>query len=357
MSSPRTRVAQVTLAVLLFGATAGSAHAQPAPKGPAPTEPAKPDPAKPDKAQLAEAKKHMEAGAAFYNDPSGHKCEEAYREFLKAYELSKSLKALKALGICALVLERDGDAIERFETYLAEKGSQIEAADKAQVESDLKALKTAVAKVTFKSDRKGVRITDVRTPSSGSPVTNDYTIEDEQTLGIHPGRHTFTATVEGAPSLTWSTEITNGGTYEHTFDFAKAAQASGSGGPGDDPNKTKDAPKMERPIPLTVMILGGVTVALAVPTAIFMARASEKNSDYEAKNGSLPATELEGIRADVKTANVVADVFLGATVASLAATGFFYFTRPARPAERAAIVGVAPIVGTSGYGALVQGRF
>jgi hypothetical protein len=351
MSSPRKRLAAAAAVSLSIVAAAGAAGAQAPTKDGAKDAAKDAAPAKPDKAQLAEAKRHMEAGAAFYNDPSGHKCEEAYREFKKAYDLSGSLNALKAMGICALELERDGEAIERLEKYLEGKGAQIEAGDKAQVESDLKALRAAVARVTFKSDRSEVRITDVRTPSKGPQVTNDYALTGEQTLGIHPGRHTFTASAEGAPSLTWTVEIANGGTYDHMFDFSKAAASAGAGGAQPKPAET------ERPVPVTAFVFGGLTVALAVPTVIFMVRAGGKNSDYEAQNGKLPAAELTELRSDVKSANLVADIFLGATVASLAATGIFYFTRPSRPAEKTGAWAVAPTASRSGGGAVVIGRF
>src|ERR1051325_2887154 len=79
-----------------------------------------------DPAKLEQAKKHMTAGAAFYNDPSGHKCEEAIREFGKAYELSGSLNALRGMAICNLELERDGDAIAQYQAYLKGKGDKID---------------------------------------------------------------------------------------------------------------------------------------------------------------------------------------------------------------------------------------
>jgi hypothetical protein len=361
MVPSRSRIALGAAVLLAAAAVAGNAPAQPLPKGKG--QPAgasagdsakgsgKGDPAaKADPAKLQEAKKHMEAGAAFYNDPNGHKCEEAYREFKMAYELSGSLNALKAMGICALELERDGEAIERLEAYLAGKGDKIEASDKAQIESDLKALKAGVARVKLRSDRPSFRVTDVRTPSKGAQVTNDYAVEGEQTLGIHPGRHTFTATSEGAPPVTWTVEIANGSEHEHVFEFAKAADKP--------PDRPATPPAMERPVPVTVFVFGGLTVALAVPTAILMVRASGKNSDYEAQNGTLPAAALEQQRSDVKGANLVADIFLGATVASLAATGVFYFTRPSRPASTPGTGWqLTPVVGRSGGGAALVGTF
>ncbi|MEO5728898.1 MAG: hypothetical protein ABI134_17355, partial [Byssovorax sp.] len=112
----RSSLARVTAAITL--ATICSVAAPPAAFAQGKQHPAATDPAK-----LAEAKRHMQAGAAFYNDPSGHKCEEAIREFGKAYELSGSLNALKGQAVCNLELERDGEAIEQYTKYLAGKGA------------------------------------------------------------------------------------------------------------------------------------------------------------------------------------------------------------------------------------------
>ena len=106
----------------------------------------------------------MKAGAAFYNDPSGHKCEEALVEFRKAYALSESLNALKGMAVCNLELERDADAIDEYAAYVAGKGASLDAEEKAQVEADLNALRQAVATVTLRVDADGVRVVDVRTP-------------------------------------------------------------------------------------------------------------------------------------------------------------------------------------------------
>src|SRR5262249_12029943 len=159
----------------------------------------------------------------FYNDPSGHKCEEAIREFGKAYELSGSLNALKGMAICNLELERDGEAIEQYTGFLAGKGSGIDAAEKTQAEADLAALKAAAATVTLTVDKDVVKIPDVRTPARGYPVQNVYTLPaaGSKKIGLHPGQHLFTASVEGKPDLTWKVEIANGGTYEHAFEFLK----------------------------------------------------------------------------------------------------------------------------------------
>jgi hypothetical protein len=318
-----------------------------------------PVPVQTDAAQLEQAKQHMVAGAAFYNDPSGHKCEEALREFRKAYVLSGSLNALRGMGICALELERDGEAISLLERYLVAKGTAIDPADEKQVKADLAALKAAVARVTFEVDRPDVRITTVRTPARGYPVTNRYELAEGATeLGLHPGNYAITAATEGAAEMTWNVELANGTTTTHTFSWgrAEAAPAAPPAAPAPaEPTAADEAsPEGDRPVPATVWIFGGLTVALAVPTGIFMASASGAKSDFDAANGRAPAAELEDMRSDVTTMNLLSDVFLGATVASAAATTIFYLTRPEEPATATRVV---PVATTEGGGAFVTGTF
>lgn len=324
-------------------------------------------PAAPTPAQLAEAKTHMEAGAAFYNDPSGHKCEVAYREFKQAYDLSGSQNALKGMGTCALELELDGDAIEHYERYL-EKATNVAPADRAQIEKDLNALKAAVAWVTIQADHPNVAIVDVRTPSRGFSVTNHYTAQNGATkLGIHPGDHALTASVEGQPDQVWKIEIANGQAYSHTFSFAAPKSAPVVPVPPpvtkpatDAPPPVQDEPTTEkyRPTPVATWIFGGLTVALAVPTAILMVRAKGLNNDFKGVNGTLSADELNAQYRGVTSANLLADIFLGATAASLVTTGIIYLARPTRTREKVGrTFTVVPSFGAQSSGATAVGTF
>lgn len=341
MHLARPRGVQRTIGALLLGASLtlspGVASAQ-----------------APSAADLEQAKKHMEAGAAFYNDPSGHKCEPAVTEFAKAYQLSGSTKALRAQAICELELERDGDAIAHFEEFLRLAGDKIDAADRKQVESDLKALKAAVATVVLQTNQPGARLVATRQPSQGYPITNRYTVPAEGlTIGIHPGSYTFTASVDGFPDLSWQADVENGGRLERSLDFQKAPELPP--GPGGGPAPIAPTEK-ERPVPPTVWIFGGLTAALAVPTVIFMVSASSAKGDFDDRNGVGTAAELEDLRSTVVTNNLLADVFLGATVVSAAATAVFYFTRPEVDVTTTGWT-LVPAVAPSGGGAVFSATF
>lgn len=306
-----------------------------------------------DPEKVAEAKKHMQAGAAFYNDPSGHKCEEAYLEFKKAYDLVGTANPLKGMAVCSLELERDGDAIKEYEKYLQLKGTQVPADERAQIEADLKALRAALATVTLTSDRPGFRVVDVRTPATGYPVTNKYTASDASlSLGLHPGTHTFTASSDGAPDVVWKVEVANGATLSHAYDFAAAI--------AEEEQRKKDAaPKntttvVSRPVPTSVFVVGGLTIALAIPTAIFGVRALQKESDYKAQNGHEPIDAAQSQRDDVKSANLITDIFLGVTAVGLVTTTVLFVTRPTKTTPK---VGWSITPTTHGGAAELHGSF
>jgi hypothetical protein len=348
----RSAFARFTAAISLATICAVTAPAQAAP------------PAAKDSAKIEEAKKHMQAGAAFYNDPSGHKCEEALREFSKAYELSGSLNALKGEAVCNLELERDGEAIEQYTKYLAAKGAAIDPADKAQVETDLNTLRASAAFVTFSTAQEGVKISDVRTPAKGFPITNRYPLPTSgRKIGVHPGQHTFTASAEGAPDQTWTVEIVNGGKFEHTFDFSKRKPVVVESDKVEKPSEPRLV--KSRPVPASVFVAGGLTVALAVPLAIFGVGALSKGSAYKAANGTRPRAELDALASGVKSANLLTDIFLGATVASAAVTTILVLVRPTKmvpedpkaSGPRSARVHVLPTLGQDGGGAVVTGAF
>jgi hypothetical protein len=284
-------------------------------------------PAKPANPNLEQAKVHMAAGTSFYNEPPvGSKCEAAVVEFEKAFQLSGSWRALRALAICELYLERDGAARDHFEQVLSIGGNDIPADEKKQVSDDLARLKASIATLKVSINAPTGRLITTRQASDGKITTNRYPLAPSTTIGIHPGVYTFTAQTDGFPDVTWSAEVGNGATAEKLVEF-KAAPAVDPG-PGPRPGPGPAPKQFERPIPVTVWIFTGVAGAAAIGTGVFMGLAASAKSDFDAQNGVADATTLEDLRSDVITKNIVADVLLGTTIAAAGATLIFYFTRP-----------------------------
>jgi hypothetical protein len=136
-----------------------------------------------------EARTHFRAGVAFLKDPDGERPEEAYAEFKVAYQLSKSPKVLGNLGICAMKLERDGEAIEAFTKYVMEV-SDIDDGERRQVNQDIATLKASSVKVTIKVDKPRAALIDTRTPFKGAPIRNAYgPVDDTIEIVVRAGHH------------------------------------------------------------------------------------------------------------------------------------------------------------------------
>ena len=284
--------------------------------------------AQPADPNLEQAKVHMTAGTAFYKEaPVGHKCEEAASEFEKAYQLSGSWKALRALAICELLLERDAAAITHYEEVLTKGGKDVAEEDRKQITEDLNRLKASLATLTVTINKPAARLTATRQASDGSTKTNRFNLTATTALGIHPGVYTFTAAAEGFPDVTWTAEVGNGTKLERSVEFKVPETPPGGGGgtPGPTP---KPGPVIERPIPVTVWIFTGVTGAAAIGWGVTAGLSAAAKSDYDDQNGTASTATLEGLRDDVITKNIVADVLLGTTIAAAGTTLIFFFTRP-----------------------------
>ena len=83
-----------------------------------------------------EARRQFRAGVQLMEDPGGPRWEEAYRAFKAAFRASPSPKILGNLGLCAMKLERDGEAIAAYKRYLAEVGA-VAPAERKVVAADL----------------------------------------------------------------------------------------------------------------------------------------------------------------------------------------------------------------------------
>lgn len=166
-----------------------------------------------------EAQDHFNAGVSFLQDPDGARYEEAYREFKAAYAASPSWKILGNLGIAAMKLERDGEAVEAFRKYLAEGGTELDADERAQVERDLATLEASSATLDLTLP-EGATLLDERFPASGAAVQNSYGPGPSIKVGVHPGRHRLTARLEDKSSPVWEVELQPKGAKQHTFTFA-----------------------------------------------------------------------------------------------------------------------------------------
>jgi hypothetical protein len=298
-----------------------------------------------------ESRRHFKAGVLLLEDPKTPRYEEAYREFKEAFRASPSYKILGNLGICAMKLERDDEAIAAFEKYLAEV-TDLDAEERAQIEKDLVTLRTGVVHVDVASDPPGAMIRDERVPVQGERVTNSYGPLDGPTrLGIHQGHHRMTARLPGRPDVEWEIEATGRDVGSHVFTFAPIAEA----GPPV-PVVPPPAAPLVRPIPARVYVGLGVTLAAAAGATITGISALSSHDDYVRLNDGKHQAEANDARDTGRRLNVISDVFLGAAVVAGSLTAVLYFTRPSIEARPRAWR-MAPMYARDGGGLMLEGAF
>jgi hypothetical protein len=297
-----------------------------------------------DVAITPEARTHFAAGVALLKDPSAPRYEEAYREFKAAYAAAPSYKVLGNLGLCAMKIERDQEAIDAYETYLKLAGPELTPPGRQQIETDLLTLKAGVVKVTVSSEPPGATIMDVRIPIRESEVHNSYgQATAPLTLGLRRGHHIVTARLLGYRDAIWEFEASAGDNLPPQVLKLVPTEVT----PAKEPDKTGRAVTYERPIPKYVYVSGGVSATLLVAGTVFGLVALKEHSDFSSINNGQNASGASSDRSLGVTLNALTDVSLGVGIVAAGVTTYLLLTRPTVERTSAGSPG-AHAVATSG---------
>lgn len=254
--------------------------------------------------QMAEARRQFQAGVNLLDDPDGARYEEAYHAFKKAYELSKSPKVLGNIGFCSMKLERDGEAIDAYASYLRDS-KDIEPRERAQIERDLATLSSTVA--TFKATLKkpagaSAVLIDTREQTRGAPIVNSYPFTGtEVSIRVRPGRHVFKVKGDDGESVIHEITLEPTSTKAHEFTFAPRIVA-----PPPDATAPRARPSYAGPIILGALGLAGI--GTGVVTGL-MARGKTDDIEASCPGNLCPGTyDLTSGRSEAKTLGTIADV-------------------------------------------------
>jgi hypothetical protein len=299
-----------------------------------------------------QARAHFQAGVNSLQDPDGARYEEAYREFKAAYQASPSWKILGNLGIAAMKLERDGEAIEAFQKYLSGGAATLAPEEREQFQRDLGTLQAGVVKLSIDVNLPGVTISDERVPVTGSVVRNTY-VPDGQHLevGVRAGHHKITATAPGYAPAVWEMEAVSGAAQTHAFELQRLVPTTGPT-PGDGPTRSA-----ERPTPTGVYVGLAATGVFAVGAGVMGALALSKNSEFDDANKGRNVSNAKDLHDSVQTFNLVTDVLIGAAVVSAGVTTYLYFSRPKADVPASAWLRVQPQVGLHTTTLQLEGAF
>lgn len=266
-----------------------------------------------------EARKHFKVGISYLQDPEGERFEEAYGEFKRAYELSQSPKVLGNMGLCAMKLERDGEAINSYTRYLREV-PDIEPDERAQIERDLPALEASAVHLSIQVGPANASLTDTRYPAQGANIRNVYTpTPGSSEIVVRAGHHVMTLSVNAQTVASWEFTAEPGSKLGHDFSVANAPAKPGTAA---DANPVAASPSgRSRTVPL---IVTGVGVAAVAAGGVFGLVTLGKVSDLEKKcpNDTCPASsyssDVDPVRSYVRTTDVL--LLGGAAVTAVGVT-------------------------------------
>jgi hypothetical protein len=297
------------------------------------------------------ARTHFQAGVNFMQDPDGARYEEAYREFTAAYQASPSWKILGNLGITAMKLERDGEAIAAFEKYLAGGAASLAPDEKEQFQRDLATLKAGVVQLGIDVSLPGAVILDERVPVTGSTVRNQYTPTDKHVdIGVRAGHHKITAKLAGYEDAVWEVDAVSGVAQRHAFVLKKPSPITPGGGGA-------AAANTDRPTPTGVYIGLAATGVFAVGAGVTGALALGRKSKFDDANDGLHVAKAKDLHDGVKTFNLVTDVLIGAAVVSAGLTTYLYLSHPSAATPTAGWLRVQPQVGLNTGSLQLEGAF
>ena len=254
-----------------------------------------------------EAKRHFRAGVALIDDPDGPRYEEAYREFQAAYRASPSPKILGNLAICAMKLERDGEAIEAFQRYL-EGAADVGPVERKQTQRDLTTLEDNVVWLELRISPAGTSLVDERIPVSGPPLVNRYDVlAADDKLGIRRGRHRLTFRKQGYQPHVVELDAEKK-THSLTVELAPLRKEK--------PKRDEGPP----PFPLPAIITASITGAVLIGAAITGGLAIERHTTFDAINDGDEPETAQSIREEGVALSIATDVLLGVAVAGAVTT-------------------------------------
>jgi hypothetical protein len=319
-----------------------------------------PAPARADAPVSAEAKLYFQNGVELLQaNPPNY--QDAYFQFLRAYEKSKSWKVLGNLGLCAVKLERDGEALQYYAQYLREGGKAILPEERAALERDVLLINSDSAVVNLSFSEAGAELVDARAGTSAPAQTHKFD-GDRLALRVRAGSHTLTARVNGK-ELRWQIVLSPGDSAEHAFDFSSPAPAPALPVPPPLPPVAANASAQQHSSPLRTLgfVAGGVGLAgLATGGVLRLLGQSKENSAKNSCTGHVCPASAEHDFDSAASLERTANVFMigGAAVTAVALVLVLASPKGHSEGEKSASgLTLVPLLSGSSGGVVAVGAF
>ena len=300
--------------------------------------------------------------------------QDAYYQFKLAWDKSHSWKVLGNWGLCALKLERDGEAIWAYSEYLKKGGSDIDPSERKDLERDLMLLNGNAATVNVTSSAARFDLQDTRASSSAPPQS--YKVEGGKlTLRLRAGSHTLTAS-HGGKSVRWDVPLSPGNIETHAFEFTDTAAAVPGSVTSDAAPRVRSAsPPPQTPategkpansgggLRTAGYVTAGVGVAALGTGVLLGALAKGKDTDArglcrDSRAGLVCPDSAQSQFDSAKSQGSLATVLLiGGGVFTAAGVGMIVLGGPKAEPAPTARLRLYPRLGTTQVGLFAQGAF
>lgn len=324
-------------------------------------------------ARAAEEKISPEARAYFKNgvellQGDRPNYQDAYYQFKLAYEKSQSWKVLGNLGLCAVKLERDGEALNYYQDYLRRGGKDISKDEREAIERDLLLIQGNGATLELSSSETDLELQNERSGSTVGRQNHEFT-GGKRTLFVRAGEHRLTARAKDGRTLVWQVNVDPGRTVSHVFDFdappdqgqpaaaAPPAQPAPSSPP---PTSDATAASGSNPVRTIGFITAGAGVAAlggALVTGLMAnSKQDEATSKCDAQKVCEPSAKplFDDAESLAGTSNVL---WIGGGVVTAVGIGMIVFGKSSSSSEQSAKVTLFPVLGAGVGGLMARGTF
>lgn len=290
----------------------------------------------PQKQKIEEAMPHFQRGVDLYDE---NDFTNALIEFRRAYDIAQDYHVLYNLAQTCYQLQNYACALDSFQRYLSEGGSQLTRERKAYVDKEISKLKTRVASVRVAVNVPGADIAVDDEKVGTSPLGHPLTVSQ--------GKRKITATLDGRPPATKTIEIAGGDSTSISLDIETATHDQQQPPPPPPPPV-----ETRRHVPWAAWgAAGGLLVAWGVTGAVALAFSSDATSKLDTYGAS--AADIKGAQDGARGFALASDIALGCTVVAVGIATVLTILAKPEPVEKSASAHV--YVGPTGIAVL--GRF
>jgi hypothetical protein len=294
--------------------------------------------------------------------------QDAYYQFKLAYEKSGSWKVLGNLGLCALKLERDGEALDAYNEYLKRGGKDVDPEERTALERDALLISGNSATLNLTSAAPDADLVDSRAGSSVPAQTYKFQ-NGVLALRLRAGTHTLTASAADGRKEKWEVVLTPGKSVDYRFTFAPEAAPAAPVAPATPLVQPTSLPPpvddSEGKFPLRTVgfVTAGVGAAALVGGVVtgLLARSAESDATGACSGKVCPTSAESDFDSASSLATMSNVFFIGGGVLAAAGVGMIVFggdsSAEAPRAAAAPRLRLTPVVTAREAGLFATGRF